>query len=366
MLVEFRVQNFKNFKDELVFKLDQVKNYEFNTNAIKDSVVNTSLVYGKNGSGKSNLGLAIMDISNNLTDKEKNPNYNITPFNSLGDKSTVKFYYKFKFDSSYLIYTYEKDTPQHLIKEEMFIDDKMVVYYDHINHIGESNLQGTENLNKDLNDKNISFVKYIRNNTVLVDHKWNHTFEQFVLFVDNMLLFSSLENNHYQGFRNGRESISKGIIEKGKLKEFETFLRNAGIDYKLSAREIDGQKTILCDFNGKKVNFYSIASRGTCTLSLFYYWMLDFEKVSLVFIDEFDAFYHNDLARLVVKQVLDSDVQAIMTTHNTSIMDNDLLRPDCCFNLDNLKINCFANLTQKELRKAHNIEKMYRAGSFDE
>lgn len=366
MLVEFRVQNFKNFKEELVFRLDKVKNYEFSVEAIRNNIVKTSLVYGRNGSGKSNLGLAIFDISTNLTDKEKNHNYNNRTFINLSSKGNAKFYYKFKINSSYLEYKYEKDTAQSIVYEEVLIDDKKVIYYDHIKHIGDVILEGTETLNKDLNEKSISFVKYIRSNAVLTNNECNTVFEKFIEFVDNMLLFSSLENNHYQGFKNGSEPISKGIIEKGKLKDFELFLKRAGLEYKLIAKEVDGQKNIFCDFNGKKVNLYSVASNGTHSLSLFYYWLLELEKVSLVFIDEFDAFYHNELARLVVEEVLKCKVQAIITTHNTSIMDNDLLRPDCYFNLQNGNIESFAFRTQKDLRKAHNIEKMYRAGSFDE
>ncbi len=365
MLVEFRVENFKNFKHELIFKLDQVKNYEFSTDAITEGIIKTCLVYGANGSGKSNLGLAILDISANLTDKEKNAKYNNRPFINLFSKENVKFYYKFKFNSSYLVYKYEKDTPQHIVNEEVLINDKRVIYYDHLKHKGEVFLEGTETLNTDLNEKNISFVKYIRSNAVLIESDINHVFEKFIDFVDRMLLFSSLETNHYQGYKNGSESIVQGIIEKDKLKEFELFLRKVGIDYNLSIKEIDGQKQIYCDFNGIKVNFYSIASTGTCALALFYYWLTELDNVSLVFIDEFDAFYHNNLARMVVQEVLKSKVQSIITTHNTSIMDNDLLRPDCYFNLDDGTIKSFADSTHKELRKAHNLEKMYRAGSFN-
>ncbi|MCK4260987.1 MAG: AAA family ATPase [Halanaerobiales bacterium] len=365
MLAEFRVKNFKNFKDELVFRLDQVKNYEFSSNAIMDGIVKTALVYGKNGSGKSNLGLAIFDITLNLTDNESNLN-KYKPFTNLFKGGIAKFYYKFKFDSSYLVYKYEKDSPQNIIREELFIDDKRVVYYDHINHESEVKLAGTETLKKDLTEKNMSFVKYIRSNSILVDNKTNNTFESFFDFVNNMLLFSSLERNHYQGFKTGSGSISKGIIESGKLQEFEMFLNKAEIDYKLLVGEIDGEKSIICKFGKRKVNFFSVASRGTCTLALFYYWLQNLDKVSMVCIDEFDAFYHNNLARLVVKEVMEKNAQAIMTTHNTSIMDNNLLRPDCYFNLVEGKIDSFSNATQKELRKAHNIEKMYRAGSFDE
>ena len=71
-----------------------------------------------------------------------------------------------------------------------------------------------------------------------------------------------------------------------------------------TAKEVNGEQHIFCDFKGKTVNFFGIASKGTCSLALFYFWLTELDKVSLVFIDEFDSFYHNKLARHVVKEVL--------------------------------------------------------------
>ena len=100
---------------------------------------------------------------------------------------------------------------------------------------------------------------------------------------------------------------------------------------------------------------------------MFYYWLLQLEKVSFVFIDEFDAFYHNNLAEAVVKELLKLPrTQSLLTTHNTDIMTNDLLRPDCYLRIQNGRIKSFSESTQKELRKAHNLQKMYNAGAFDD
>ena len=91
------------------------------------------------------------------------------------------------------------------------------------------------------------------------------------------------------------------------------------------------------------------------------------EEMSLVFIDEFDAYYHYTLAAEVVKYVTEHmHLQVLFTSHNTNLMSNDLLRPDCYFNLKKGSIKSFASLTDKELRKAHNLQKMYKAGAFDE
>jgi AAA15 family ATPase/GTPase len=365
LLIEFKVKGFKNFKDQLVLQLDQVKNYEFSMDAIKDGVVKTGLVYGENGSGKSNLGLAIFDITLHLTDKERNLSH-YRHYINLESNENAQFYYKFKFGSSYLEYIYEKNEPERIIKEELLINGREVIYYNHIEKKGDVKLVGAESLNKDLNEKNISFIKYIGNNTVLFENVENQVLKQFLDFVDKMLLFSSLEKNQYQGFRNGNGSIQKEIIERGKLKDFEEFLRKTGQQFELFEKDVDGEKQIFCNFSGRVASFFSVASKGTTSLALFYAWLMQFENVSFVIIDEFDSFYHNKLARQVVKEILRTNVQAIMTTHNTSIMDNDLLRPDCYFNLFSGRINSIAQSTDKEIRKAHNLEKMYRAGSFNE
>ena len=42
-------------------------------------------------------------------------------------------------------------------------------------------------------------------------------------------------------------------------------------------------------------------------------------------------------------------------------MSNDLLRPDCYFLLKDNKIKAISDLTEKELRQAHNLQQMYRA-----
>ena len=46
-------------------------------------------------------------------------------------------------------------------------------------------------------------------------------------------------------------------------------------------------------------------------------------------------------------------------------MSNDLLRPDGYFLLENNSIKAIADLTDKELRQAHNLQKMYKAGAFN-
>lgn len=370
MLIEFKVEGFKNFEKELVFDLSKTRNYNFNENAIKDGIVKTGLIYGINGSGKSNLGLAIFDIILHLSEKEKLINLYSHYLNLSNSNIITKFYYKFKFEDDILEYEYQKNKPENLVREILKINNKLISDYNYITNEAKLKLEGTENLNKNLSGNNISFIKYINNNINpemnSEQFKIKKIIEKFINFVDNMLFFASLNGNFYQGFKKGNGTISDEIINNGKLKDFENFLNEAGISYKLIEKKIGKDKRIYCKFKSGEVDFFEIASKGTCSLTLFYSWLISLDKVSFVFIDEFDAFYHVNLAKRVVEELLKLNTQAILTTHDTTIMTNDLLRPDCYFVLSEGKIKSLPDLTEKELRQAHNLEKMYRADAFNE
>ena len=366
MLKRVRVKNFKNFKEELVLDLSKVNHYEFSNQAVKNGLIKTALIYGENASGKSNLGHALLDIVLHLTDKNKNLQF-YRFYGNLENDGPVTFYYEFQFEEGCLEYQYEKKDAQELLKEKISINGELCLSYDFESHKGTLNLEGAQTLNMDLTEKNISFVKYVYSNTVLVKNRTNLIFEKFMEYVENMLWFSSLERNYYQGYKTGSESVASGIIKLGKVEAFQNFLRQLGIHYQLFVKEVECEKAIYCRFGEKEVNFYSVASRGTCSITLFYYWLIQLEKVSLVFIDEFDAFYHNNLALAVVQELLRlPNTQSILTTHNTDIMTNDLLRPDCYLRIQNGKLKSFSEATTKELRKAHNLQKMYNAGAFDD
>lgn len=59
-------------------------------------------------------------------------------------------------------------------------------------------------------------------------------------------------------------------------------------------------------------------------------------------------------------------VQTVVTTHTTALMNNRILRPDCYFKIENNSIKPLDEWTNRSLEKAHDIEKIYRNGGFDE
>jgi len=369
MLKKIEITNFKNFNKRFIFDLSNVNGFTFNKEAIKNGIVNTGIIYGHNGCGKSNLGLAIFDLISHLTDKRfVNAKYNnYLNANNASNESIFKF--TFKFDENIIEYEYTKKDYETLVSEKLVINDNI---YANINK-GESSIfnttaKGAENLNKDLKDSNISILSYLLKNTILEDHKNNNLFKEFMNFLNNMLLYKNLDDRFYIGFKQKSSSLPDYIISNNHLKDFEKFLNNNEIKCKLISKKTNGENQIFFKFNNKNIEFFSIASSGTISLAVFYVWQkfMEEENCKFVFIDEFDAFYHHDLSKIIVEKLKEmTSTQVILTTHNTSNISNDILRPDCYFIMDSEKITSLKDRTDKELREAHNIEKMYKAGSFE-
>ena len=151
MIKTFKVKGFKNFKDELIFDFTS-GNYEYNTDAIQDNLVKDSLIYGDNASGKSNLGLALMDIVSHLTDKhirEEEYDKHYLNLDSDVDYSGIWIYF-FSFDKDELIYRYKKSSFLRLVEEIVLINGTTVNRLSSKKMKREkANLKGTEHLTFD-------------------------------------------------------------------------------------------------------------------------------------------------------------------------------------------------------------------------
>jgi AAA15 family ATPase/GTPase len=369
MLRKFKVSNFKGFEKDFELDLTDVNGYEFNKSSIKNGIVNNALIYGYNGVGKSNLALAIFDIIVHLTDNEKNDALYKNYLNAYNGSYIAEFYYEFLINSKVVIYEYKKSNYRTIVYERLVIDDSEVIFLDRTNTTNAIiHLKGAETLKPILFNNELSILKYVKNNTILDDNDINHTFSAFFLFIEQMLYFRSLLDSTYLGLDVGNSDLLEDIIRRNNVQDFEAFLNKAGIECQLSVVSVLDKQTIAFNFNGKQLYFKDIASTGTVSLTFFYFYfqtIKDNSQVSFLFLDEFDAFYHHELSALIIEKLKETDVQFILTTHNTSVLSNDLLRPDCYFLMTKNKIRSLAKCTPKELREAHNIEKMYKAGSFN-
>lgn len=366
MLTRFAVTNYRGFKERIEWDLSNPSNYSFNSFAVENSVVKNGIIYGPNGSGKSNFGLAIFDIANHLSHKWKKPDYYLNYACAIGYQQPVEFEYTFNFYGHIVNYNYGKVASELkgvIIWEQLIIDGVKVIHKDKdslyvAQEFGLSEM-AIRNLKESAN--NISIVNYLLG---AVPFAKEHPMISLQDFVENMLFFRSLDNREFIGLKEGGSNIEEYIIKNNLANDFSAYLKEvSGQDYHF-APTVPGENVLFCIMGDVKIPFQMVASTGTKNLELQYYWLKEMGSASFVFIDEFDAFYHHELSYKICKRLFEGNSQLFVTTHDTFLLTNDLLRPDCFFILQDNKIKAICDLTDKELRFGHNLEKLYRGGTF--
>ena len=362
MLRKFECRGFKGFKDWISFDL-QVSDYPLNKGIIKNGVVNKALIYGRNGSGKSNLGIAIFDLVRHLTDKKFfEPPYLSNYLCLSGKIGEASFRYTFQTGDRELIYEYAKKNPDYLVYEKLSVDGKPLIdyhYFDENRRFVDVSIK--KSLKIDLMNNRLSVLKYIYRNTVVEsDSPLNDLFS----FVNGMLWYRpQSEGSSFAGFDTASIDMDEAIYKQGVKDNLQTFLKDNGIDLELDFLSgFDGKHVLAAKFDGHRVvSFSSIASPGAKSLYLFFYWQLFASRLKFLFIDDFDVFLHYESAMLLIKKLNKcDDFQSVSVVKNASLMNNHLTRPDCCYTISNGQIR----QTGKEIRETRNLEKFYRNSDF--
>lgn len=365
MLIKFATRNFRGFSKKIEWDLSTPREYDYNLYAIKDGVIKNGIIYGPNGSGKSNFGFALFDIVNHLTQKNKQEDFYKNFVCGDNPNGLVEFEYTFRFGNDIVEYLYTKDSTGDLVDEWMNVNGKPS--FEKKN--GETKVDSSFIVNQQAFDKLLSFnsnkvsvVSFLLSSIPLPE---DHYLIKLNQFVNSMLWFRNLDVRGYIGLQTGSTSLDEYIIKSGHLHDFENFLNEiSGQKFDLFFPKFD-DKHIYCRIGKSVMSFNKIVSTGTRSLMLLYYWILNIEDAKFVFVDEFDAFYHFELSYQVCKRLFGLNCQAFVTSHNTYLMTNELLRPDCNFILDKNIIKPLCDCTEKDLRFAHNIEKLYRGNTFN-
>lgn len=330
----------------------------------KNDIIKNGIIYGPNGCGKTNFGLAIFDIENHLSQKWKKPDYYKNFVYAGNEESPVVFEYTFRLGNNIVLYNYSKDKDGKILTETLTVDNNTIFSKEQTSFaINEALFPMEYSVKQNLisNVNSISIINFLLTSYPLPE---GHYLMKLQDFANSMLFFRCLDIREFIGMETGISNIEKYIIVNNLIDDFATFL------WETSGQRFDFGPTtqednyLICNIDNTKKEFHKIESTGTSSLTLLFFWLKKMDAASFVFIDEFDAFYHFKLAYEVCKRLFNLDCQVFLSSHNTYLMTNDLLRPDCNFILNKNEIKPLCDCTDKELRFGHNIEKLFRGDTF--
>ena len=347
MIKKFSVSNFKGFEEKVTLDFT-AGSYEFNKELVKDKMVNKALLVGK--SGKTNLGMAIFDIQKQLCSGWNGPKKFSTNFVNLNNiDKPVEFDYVFQFGKDEVEYKYTKKDADNVLSEEIAFNGKVV---------GKQNyVLNTLWINELVFGK----VKFKIKRGVLAYRLFLSTSNELIIkmyeFISEMYWYSGkLENENLY------RDILSYICRAEETKKLQEFLYDFGVNYELVSED----KKVCIAYNDTVEDFANVASDEELILiSLYYLSRTHFDEMKVLVFDNLGSYFDYKTSEKVVKWLNKQDFQTLMITNNTGLITNNLTRPDCCYVLSNGYVRSLDKTTDKELRRAHNLEKMYKAGEFE-
>jgi hypothetical protein len=374
MLIELKVTNFRSINSTQILstvaapiKEENLKNNIFSS-GFKDlqNLVKSVVIYGANAAGKSNIIEAIDFVQNFVRDSAKESQAgetieNITPF--LLDKETpdlpsefellfvadeILYEYGFALTSKQVVhewlYAYPQGKPQRWFER---IYDEETNKYDW--YLNSKKLPGRRKFWQESTRDNALFLSTaVMLNSTKLQPVLNWISRDLVIFTSGTKLS-----------RMFTVDFCKDIDKKQKVLEFLQAADLNIVDFKSEEEKItehdlpdnlpdEIKKDLLGKARKVMINFLHTVnetddsiefplkheSEGTKRLFAFAGPLIDiFEKGRILFIDELDNSLHPSMVRFIIELIHNpkfnrNNAQVIFTTHDSSTLDNSLLRRD--------------------------------------
>lgn len=371
MLTKIEIKNIKSI-DNIVIDFQKAK-YQYLTEMIfKERNVNPIAIYGKNGSGKSSLLIALCSVTNLLTvEKERlapfGPN-NINLYNDYlknnkkefaSSNEQTKSSVKLKFVLDELEYEYYIETAFECITKEhlkvsskvIFTRSKTLLKYNH----NEEKIEKTfySSLRKLANeievDKNIDMAYNFLSNISFIDP------------ANKIYMCKGYSNKNPFDILVDKSSEVKTLLKK--YNDFPLYNIVSQVD------PILGQKQYFYNYDFNSQIFLPIAnlSSGMFKNSLLLSTVLSMPKDGVLIVDELEHALHPMAILDFLNVVKEKNIQLIFSSHNTFILQH--LRPDqIFFAYWKEGFSKYSKLSDiyPNIRQVNNIEKMYLSNLFDE
>lgn len=396
MILEFSVKNFLSFKEKVTFSMIANSNKELNDNYVEiggNKVLKSAAVYGANASGKSNLFkiltlvVLMLRSSNSVDINAKLP---LIPFKL--DKGSVnkpsEFEIKFILDETRYVYGFIAD------KDKIY--DEYLYYYpngretkifDRTNINEYSYTQKDEKILREIEAKNAQNKFFLATATNWNFDKTKAAYNFLTNGIGTCNNLEILKNMAYKMYETNPDYLKDFAID---------FLQKADFnieDYKISQIDVPGEfLTAIPEFIAKTLpdkpkayqvlfkhknsdNYLSIdeESLGTQMIFAFIPFLADsLKNKKVLIIDELDKSLHPFLVQYIVEifndaEINKNDSQLIFNTHDTNLLDLNILRRDQIWftekNSETGESDLYS-LSDFSVRKQENVEKGYMLGRY--
>ena len=369
MLLEFRVKNYKSFKEELIFSLTPVlKEEKLKYSILKEKIgeeeyngLSTSVIYGPNASGKSNI-IGAMDtfkrivLRGNIHNSQNRETSNIAaemleliPNNGLIEKSPISFFIKFIEKELLIEYNFSidiggflesADYERKIIEESLKINNyeiynrKNGLEIKEINSIKDylvndfkENREGITTIAKNnLNSEELflmnGFKTMFSSKLVAIISEWlNNKF--IIIYRADFLQANYTGNNVVDNVEN---EINKVAEEFGRGSNELKYYRNE-----------KSQRVMLYSIlekNKKRIPAELFESYGTIRfINIFPFILKIFLNGGILVADEFDASIHPMALINIINIFHNNDInknqaQLVFNTHNPIFLNGNLFRED--------------------------------------
>lgn len=414
MLLNFRVENYKSFQDEVSFSMvpaPKQKGLDYSVfkeivGKKKINAICSSVIYGPNASGKTNI-IGAMDTmrsivlrGNILNVNESYPNeaanyLELIPNNKLTERKPVKFFISFTEEGYYIEYSFsmnvgfflEKDFKREIKSETLNVNDMNIFNRQNDKLI----LKHSKKISELLGIDSKEFEKLydvaqnsLNSNELFITNGFKLIISRkLVELIQNwfknkfMVIYKA---NAVELIRRFEDTDSPGFyVEKTTNEAAKIFgLNSNAIGYMVSDED---QKTKLCSIlddrnSGKKViiNAKTFESYGTIRfINLFPLVIKAIYTGGTLIIDEFDASIHPMALMNIINIFHDDEInihhaQLIFDTHNPIFLNSNLFRRDeikfverdkKSFKSDLYSLSDFGTIGKNGVRKNEDYMKNY-------
>ena len=407
MLINFKVKNFRSIKDEVILDMQATKDKTSKEQAVfevgKIALLKSTAIYGPNASGKSNIIKAFAVFHKMILESMLRSNVNIDlpneyfKLNSETENKPSFFEMKFLIDDKVFLYGFEIDKKK-VCAEWLKQEKGNKILFERTEQEIKFNKyfkEATATLKKQTAER-VLFLSILAANNGEIS-------KSVVKLIQKMNVISGTQRGNTLNFSFSQFLGNSKVSER--MKEFILKADFGVVDIKASQKMISAKqvqnipdkfKEVLFkedskiterslkflhkkyNTNGKEVgneplDFFAEESDGTQQMFALSAPFIDtLENGKVLFIDEIDASLHPLLCQYLIslfnsKEKNSKNAQLIFTTHDISLLKEELLRRDQIYFTDKNKIGAtkLFSLSDISERKGVDFAKRYLEGRYD-